>query len=266
MVRAILADRKSQTRRVMKPQPPAEATFAGQMRCSDPKHDGSFWWCSGDERDIDTWGSVEGTEPFFCPYGDIGDRLWVKETHIRRENRAIYFADLDPVEAAGMGGMYGGWKPSIFMFRKHSRITLEITDVRAERLQDINDDDVLAEGIQEINVIVGAHCAGGIHREITADRYFWDGGDEDGYETAADAYQALWNKINLPPNPIEERGVDGKRRIVGYISYPWSDEDFDAKYPGAREAGIYRGKPLTVIANPWVWVPTFNRVNTGEAF
>lgn len=88
------------------------------------------------------------------------------------------------------------WRPSIFMPRAFSRITLEIVNVRVERLQDIIEEDALCEGIQEKNVIGGATCAGGMHQEITEPRYFFDGCDEEGFDDAVSAYRSLWESIN----------------------------------------------------------------------
>lgn len=81
-----------------------------------------------------------------------GRRIWVKETFLLRAagKAIIYRADLDGIEAAGTGGLYGGWKPSILMPRKWSRITLEITKVRQERLQDISEADAIAEGAEKL--------------------------------------------------------------------------------------------------------------------
>lgn len=92
--------------------------------------------------DPEYWASI-------CPYGQPGDRLWVRETFLLRNQgkSVIYKADYDPVEAAGISGMYGGWRPSIHMPRWASRLTLEITEVRVQRLQDIKEEDAKAEGI-----------------------------------------------------------------------------------------------------------------------
>ena len=88
-----------------------------------------------------------------CPYGQPGDRLWVRETwaafgvrEIPKERGChvvIYREDEEPVQHAY------GWRPSIHMPRWASRITLEVTDVRVERVQDITLDDVNAEGVSE---------------------------------------------------------------------------------------------------------------------
>lgn len=81
-----------------------------------------------------------------CPYGQVGDRLWVRETSLPKASGKIYRADFSEFDAAGLGGMYGGWKPSIFCKREHSRITLEIVEVRVEKLNDISQADAQAEG------------------------------------------------------------------------------------------------------------------------
>ena len=129
MVRAILEGRKTVTRRVCKPQPSAKA----HTTCASGNPMGA-WWETG--KDINR-----------CPHGKPGDRLWVRETHS--------FVP-DPEEPAGYsqvlyaadGQQYGKNRPSIHMFRADSRILLEITDVRVERLQDISRADIRAEGLQ----------------------------------------------------------------------------------------------------------------------
>jgi hypothetical protein len=82
-----------------------------------------------------------------CKYGQPGDRLWVKETFWTggTKEETAYRADAEmPSSATKMGCK---WKPSIFMPRKASRITLEIVNVRVERLQNITEEDANAEGI-----------------------------------------------------------------------------------------------------------------------
>ncbi len=84
-----------------------------------------------------------------CPYGQVGYRIWVRETwakDIPANDKAVYRADGELT-----GTQFGlrrlpKWKPSIHMPRWASRITLEITGVRVERLQDISEDDALAQG------------------------------------------------------------------------------------------------------------------------
>jgi len=79
------------------------------------------------------------TIPRPSPYGRVGDRLWVRETFvIDADGMPDYRADCDSGVIA--------WRPSIFMPRKLSRITLEITSVRVERLQEITEEDAIKEG------------------------------------------------------------------------------------------------------------------------
>jgi hypothetical protein len=131
MVRAILEGRKTQTRRPVKPQPvcgdgivqgPNGLFFVGQLRDSE-----NAW------RDI------------LCPCGVPGDRLWVRETFWDGrpdiDNYVLFVAD-------GYS-FVRDWKkrPSIFMPRWASRITLEITDVRVQRVQETSAADCIAEGL-----------------------------------------------------------------------------------------------------------------------
>lgn len=144
MVRAILEGRKTQTRRVIKPQPEADL---------DPSTVVAAW----DAGFIDEK----------CQYGKTGDHLWVCENFwIDKKTGEIlgYCADDE--------GKYSKNKtvekmPSVYMSRSESRITLEITDIRVERLQDISEEDALAEGFAS-----------------------------DGDESAKIWYSMLWDKIN----------------------------------------------------------------------
>lgn len=129
MVRAILDGRKMQTRRVMKPQPSTGAHWQPIM-------------LSGHGGWVDGHGA-----PLRCPYGQLGDRLWVRETHARCGSEVRYRADQsDPDDYPGAN--FQPWHPSIHMPRWASRLTLEVTSVRVERLQDIRAADIIAEGIQ----------------------------------------------------------------------------------------------------------------------
>lgn len=166
MVRAILEGRKTQTRRVVK------------MRGYEiDEKEGRAWpyrmnWAHGDP---------DGSEWMPCPYGKPGDRLWVRETWAKTlDQRFLYRADTSGWEKADLTAT-GNWKPSIHMPRAASRITLEITDVRVERLQDITWEDAIAEGIYD----------------AAANGYWWD------YLTNTfcaaspiESYKTLWNSIN----------------------------------------------------------------------
>jgi len=86
------------------------------------------------------------------------------------------------------------WIPSIHMLRAACRLLLEIVSVRVERLQDISEEDALAEGITCQKVITGAYYAAG-HHEVTGERYFYEGGSDEGYESAGDAFAELWESV-----------------------------------------------------------------------
>lgn len=136
MIRAILAGQKTQTRRVVKLVGPDAI---------EERDDGSLWpYCV-------TWAHGDDGEPWYaCPYGEPGDRLWVRETWAQEDARdlglgasqTLYRATASDAEAA----LVQRWRPSIHMPRWASRLTLEVTSVRVERLQDITEDDARAEG------------------------------------------------------------------------------------------------------------------------
>ena len=149
MVRAILAGTKTQTRRVVKPQPVELPDFnRGRMSYNVRGNVYRAW-------------NPAVMDPS-CPYGQTGDRLWVRETFMDLRGTGVehrpdprgplqryaYAADHQPGsfgdEARKSYGLK--WKPSIHMPRWASRITLEITGVRVERLQDISEADAQAEG------------------------------------------------------------------------------------------------------------------------
>lgn len=143
MVRAILEGRKTQTRRVITPQP---------ARAPTPCHYvSSGWSIEGLPDEHGVKGCVCSAGTVRNPYGVPGDTLWVRETFLPRAAGAswIYRADLDPVEAAGIAGMYSerGWKPGIHMPRAASRLSLHVVAVRPERLQEISEADAKAEGM-----------------------------------------------------------------------------------------------------------------------
>jgi hypothetical protein len=139
MIQALLDGRKTQTRRLMKPRPAAGFLDWGVIDVVPqwPQQDGVRWFMA------------DGlSELIRCPHGKPGDVLWVKETFCLRSDLPIskiqtpfYAADPDNRKPNGWA-----WKPSIHMPRWASRITLEITEVRVERLQSISEADKLAEG------------------------------------------------------------------------------------------------------------------------
>ena len=129
MVRAILALLKTHTRRLK-----------GLNRVNEKPDD----WVVDLQGNIAAFRNIHTGEDILirCPYGQVGDRLWVRETfytdNYRRSNGlpVLYKAD----------GHIRSWKPSIFMPKEYARIWLEITGIRVERLQDITPGDAKAEG------------------------------------------------------------------------------------------------------------------------
>ncbi|EIX9519378.1 hypothetical protein [Klebsiella pneumoniae] len=150
MVRAILDGRKTQTRRIMAPQP-ADDIERGIF----PNPEAIGWKSSLRHKH----GS---TTAHFCPYGKPGDRIWVREA-FRVHSRATDVATLVykasernswteqthrvPVSVCNKPATPEKWTPSLHMPRWASRILLEITDVRVERLNTISEEDARAEGI-----------------------------------------------------------------------------------------------------------------------
>jgi hypothetical protein len=186
MVRALLAGTKMQTRRIVKPQPVKSsgthrgyplALMANDWAWPHPRTSGATTISNRPNGPL-------GWE-IHCPYGQPGDRLWVRETW-RRDIDKIdgarlvqYRADDAIVEAPRtyFDLPSAGWIPSIHMPRWASRLTLEITGVRVERLQDISEADAIAEGWPK-QIDPGAHTGG-------------NGGPFDWY-------RALWESINGP--------------------------------------------------------------------
>jgi hypothetical protein len=152
MVRAILNGSKTQSRRVMKPQP----LSAG---------------------------------PGVCPHGRIGDRLWVRETWntvnpegeptsiLYKSDGALMYRPFPSAEAGWKAEQDAEaidaqrWNTPIFMPRWASRITLEVTDVRVERVQEISQEDIVSEGVD------GTHASWGLGSDHSVTKCFaelWD--------------------------------------------------------------------------------------------
>lgn len=155
MVRARLAGTKTQTRRIVKHQPGPSCLIEEGFDGESPFVYSALYG-DGPGHEVH-----EARTPCVCPYGQPGNQLWVRETFAivpRTAYRASEGVQQtlrpdDDHDAAiyreGWTRSNGGfrWRPSIHMPRWASRITLEITDVRVERLQDISREDALAEGI-----------------------------------------------------------------------------------------------------------------------
>ena len=191
MVKAILEGRKTMTRRVVKKD------ISNQFDIDVDNTVAAYI----NQLTGDSYDPVE-----ICPYDDVGDRLWVRETWYYEEHmhgstegmpdspgglyshRLVYKADCQdyPVNV-GVGRQ--GWRPSIFMPRWASRITLEITDIKVEQLQDITEEDAIAEGI---------HLCAGIDEEGYTHGYHWGpvSDTELLFNSATSAYRKLWDSIN----------------------------------------------------------------------
>lgn len=187
MVRAILAGQKTQTRRTAKK--PVRHPDLGNLYAPgalalehEPQH------------------VIERA----CPYGRPGDRLWVREATIKVEDHGYegpVYVESDEGRAALEGGLAPDpddctevepyelrIRPSIHMPRSYCRILLEITGVRVERLQEINEADAIAEGVHPGSKCLRDDDAAGFHRI----------GRVRGDSFPIARYGALWEKINGP--------------------------------------------------------------------
>lgn len=166
MVRAILDGRKTQTRRVIKPQPPFGCGYeinGANSHALCRSIDRPEVWVAPTARSKD--------HRLPCHYGQPGDRLWVRETFhpnlvLPIEDRPagdfIYRAD----QTNGVSTYSAQWKPSIHMPRLASRITLEIIGVRIERVQEISEEDAEAEGLDAVHSDMGVVSAREHYKEL----------------------------------------------------------------------------------------------------
>lgn len=227
MVWALLAGRKTVTRRpIRRPPVPHEFGPGDVHDAFVPPMTMPGWNAIG----VDAFNDGAGAY-VRCPYGLPGDRLWVKETHYRRGKwrRAgrtvtgkqqwrfvavrdeVRYAENAPRVVLTEKSSRVGWyrRPSIFMPRSASRLTLEVTRVRAERVQEITHDEAVAEGMRRLTKDGGRTWKYGF-----PDRDGWPGTDDVGMawdEWDADpvrVYARCWDSINA------ERG------------YPWSENPY----------------------------------------
>lgn len=192
MVRAILDGKKTQTRRVIKPQP--EIIKGNPNILSN---------------------TAQGILKTRCPYGYPGDNLWVRETwrplegyedikpsDIPEGEPIVYLRDClqhpekYPIYNQPYEKTYdcSPWKPSIFMPRWASRIDLSTKDIRVEKVQDISEEDAIAEGIDKSGTFWKDYRKGGMKQVMLQD--------------PIDSFRTLWNLIN------EKRGF-------GWDVNPW---------------------------------------------
>lgn len=204
MVRALLAGTKTQTRRALRMQPSEED---GDLVCGT--YHPTIVRHGGEEPGQETFGAFtgDGRWALRCPYGIAGDLLWVRET-ARCIAESIHYGKnvgrLDVDYAAGGSRSFDfaldsqsrprwfpkqnrktdgtqRWQPSIHLPRWASRITLEITGVRVERLQDIRDADAVAEGIERSGECNWRDYLDHPHNDFTSARR---------------SYRSLWEAIN----------------------------------------------------------------------
>ncbi|HAT3957262.1 ASCH domain-containing protein [Citrobacter freundii] len=210
MVRAILDGRKTQTRRIMKvqPQPCNHANWPDYSPDSQWKSYPNGWCCAvcANGTTIDHRHHAKGIN---CPYGAVGDRIWVRETWAEAgagapdlklyranypEHVPTHYENVPPADEIR-------WTPSIHMPRCASRITLEITGVRVERLNGISQEDAQAEGM-----------------ELTGWRPTYSDPDSGGevwtpYDNFAQLWESIYGEESWKANPwvwvIEFKRVEG---------------------------------------------------------
>lgn len=184
MVQAILRGDKTQTRRVVKPQPEKIGGFT------------KFAWGAGTSENTMPVVAGFSTESK-CPYGKVGDLLWVRETFLELDRdhviteRYAYKANSDAdTEELRKDYVKAGrpykWKPSIHMPKAAARIWLKVTNVRVERLHEITEEDAVKEGIDTTN---------GVPVGLTSHYVDYEN-SRNCYTSPINSFQSLWHSIN----------------------------------------------------------------------
>ena len=199
MVQAILGGRKTQTRRVINPQPEShhwEQIEGHQLHMS--MFETSKGFCAKFFHSIP--GNTDEWMWRRSPYGKPGDLLWVRETWAQIKNKAgerkLVYA------AAGKENIHIGypcswsWKPSIHMPKKFCRIWLKVKDIRVERLQDISNIDALSEGVSILDPDV---VRPGYYEECAV--AFGDCKKPPLGPGPIERFQYLWDSINKKDGP-----------------------------------------------------------------
>lgn len=202
MVLAILDGKKTQTRRVMKPQPLIHDFCEGGKK---PALEGEFVRTGMIAVGCDI--ANQAMRYVNCPYGNKGDQLWVRETFATLSNGDFLPVKPDSINSGSVDIRYRaddplhdvsadirgyGWRPSIFMPRWANRITLEITDIRVERLQEINEIDTEAEGIK----LIDHNC---FENYLVDKNWIYQGMNRNGVHAVENpimSYASLWESIN----------------------------------------------------------------------
>lgn len=189
MVQAILDGRKTQTRRILNPQP--SDSWMDNVRKITPNgrmfdRNGQIFWIS------------DGADGEIKPKAKPGHLLWVRETHIETPGGKFHYkADISDEKDSNrkgyidIGESWAKWKPSIHMRKGGARIWLRVTDVRVERLNEISEEDAFDEGCEERY----HRCSGMGYYEAGGDTHeckcmAWD------REPVVMGYADLWESIN----------------------------------------------------------------------
>lgn len=190
MVRAILDGTKTQTRRIISPRPQVawQLKSCGILTCE--AH-------SLHAEQVAIFDRLDGlNQPYKFPYGQLGDQLWVRETWRWADAGECGSSEYDvnaasgyEYRADGCGDEETKWKPSIHMPRLASRIQLEITGIRVERLQDISEDEAIAEGV--FKKVEDGYGLGDIVETIDGGEAIYLSRGQARFE-----YRHLWESIN----------------------------------------------------------------------
>jgi len=175
MFNAVIKGRKTQTRRIVKPQPEEiKQGFCDNSICLNYDtflgKDGKWY--------LNSYGD-KSTQPRY----KVGEKLYLKEPYFIDDDRVIYRFDNYKDDH-----LICKWSNKLFMPEKYARYFIEITDVRVERVQDISVEDCLKEGIIKINITVD-----GFNREHCTYSFL---GERMNYLTTKQAYAALFDSIN----------------------------------------------------------------------
>lgn len=227
MVRAIQDDRKTTTRRIIKPQPKSKLAYVsaghGHGKWHYPSEDAWKYWDDESFKHSENL-TEEDLKQSWTPPAQHGDILYVRETFFEVRGKYYYKAD---EKHLGLNALIGGkeffkWHPSIHMPKEAARLFLRVTGVRVERLQEISNQDVIREGVKPQWINGGCHCTAyqdGCLDEPCPNR--------DAYEWSCHVtpFSELWDST-IPQKDLNR--------------YGWN-------------------------ANPWVWVIEFERISKEEA-
>jgi len=220
---------KSQTRRVIRDLP--SDWIEGKRPASYGPADFAFY----------DFGDPVGTYPtlYRCPHGAPGARLGLTETYrIIEANAGVVVCEYKLDGAQTMIGLTDAeavkfyarkkplaWTPGRFMYNSLVRLFAENTRVRVERVQDISEEDALADG-------------------------GWTYAACPAHKAPVLSFHLLWDSLHANPKP-RYRTINGRKTIDHYVSHPWD---------GEAETREHRGKPWIITPNPHVWPIDFKRI------